>query len=77
MSAGRAARYDDPCTIGWKEWPIPVRWGSANVILGQFDRPPTTQRFSLSDTGTFSIRKYGYEAVRTIWNNIELRMVEP
>ena len=38
--------------------------------------PPTTQRFTLLDTGTFSIRKYDYEAVRTTWNNIELRMVE-
>lgn len=74
--AGRGGRYDEPWSNGWKEWPISVGWGASNVILGQFDQPPTTQRFTLLDTGTFSIRKYDYEAVRTTWNNIELRMVE-
>jgi hypothetical protein len=63
---GRRGRYDPPLSDGWKEWPIPVGWGISPNVLGSFAEPPTTQRFSLRADGTFSIRKYKYEASRTL-----------
>ena len=68
--AGKGGRYEMPWCDGWKEWPIPVGWGASNTIQGQFDRPPTTQKFTLMSDGTFSISKYGFEATRDTSNNI-------
>ena len=64
--AGHAGRYEQPWLDGWKEWPIPIGWGSNRILLGQFDVPPTTQKFSLTSNGVFSIRKFGFEANRGI-----------
>ena len=64
--AGRAGWYEAPWSDGWKEWPIPIGWGMNQILLGQFDAPPTTQKFTLSSNGTFTIRKFCFEATRGI-----------
>ena len=75
--AGRAGRYEVPWSNGWKEWPIPVGWGVVEKLRAQFDAPPTTQKFTLTSDGTFTIRKYGFEATRSIINiNPTIRSVE-
>ena len=67
--------YDQPWSEGWKEWPIPVGWGVGEALWAQFDTPPTTQRFSLTSDGVFTIRKYGFEATRDTTNHIAIRSV--
>jgi len=63
--AGRRTRYEQPWSNGWKEWPIPMEYGlsgtSMDVIL---PNPATTERFELSENGTFVIKKHGYAAKR-------------
>ena len=71
--AGRGSRYEQPWASGWKEWPIPVGWGASQILLAQFDVPPTTQKFTLSSEGMFTIRKYGFEAARDVSNHIIIR----
>ncbi len=63
---GVGGRYERPWADGWKEWPIPVGWGIKPTVLGCFAKPATTQRFSLTASGTFTIRKYKYEATRVV-----------
>ena len=70
---GRGGRYEEPWSDGWKEWPIPVGWGYCNSIMGRYDLPPTTQRFTLRADGTFSIKKFGIEATRDIQNHIVIQ----
>ncbi len=72
---GRAGRYDRPWLNGWKEWPIPTGWGADENLRAQFDVPPTTQKFILTSEGTFTIRKFGFEATRDISNHITIRSV--
>ena len=75
--AGHAGRYEQPWSDGWKEWPIPIGWGSNRTLQGQFDVPPTTQKFMLTSDGTFTIRKFGVEANRGIFDLIPtIRSVE-
>ena len=73
---GRAGRYVQPWSDGWKEWPIPIGWGLDPILKAQFDQPPTTQKFTLTSDGTFTIRKFGFEATRNTSNNITLREIE-
>ena len=73
---GRAGRYEKPWTNGWKEWPIPIGWGFSGTQHAQFDSPPTTQKFTLTNTGVFSIRKFGIEATRDTSNHIAIRNLE-
>ena len=40
--------------------------------MGQFGAPPTTQEFILTADGTFTIRKYGYEATRDVNDNVSI-----
>ena len=68
--AGHAGRYEQPWSDGWKEWPIPIGWGSNRILRGQFDVPPTTQKFMLTSDGAFTIRKFGIEANRGIFDLI-------
>ena len=75
--AGVGRGYEQPWTDGWKEWPIPIGWGSNRQLLAQFVVPPTTQKFTLTSDGTFSIRKFGFEATRSIISIIPtIRRVE-
>ena len=68
--AGHAGRYEQPWSDGWKEWPVPIGWGSNRILRGQFDVPPTTQKFMLTSDGAFTIRKFGIEANRGIFDLI-------
>jgi len=72
--AGRGGRYEEPWSDGWKEWPIPVGW-RVEGVQAQYDVPPTTQRFTLTSGGVFSIRKYGFEATRDTSNRVTIRSV--
>ena len=74
---GRAGRYEEPISSGWKEWPIPVGWGFEPTVHGRFSSPPTTQRFALTSDGTFSIRKYKYEATRSPTGTPIIQEIEP
>ena len=69
---GRGGRYERPWSAGWKTWPIPVGWGFNSLLMGQFGAPPTTQEFILTADGTFTIRKYGYEATRDVNDNVSI-----
>ena len=69
---GRGGRYERPWSDGWKAWPIPVGWGFNTSLMGQFETPPTTQEFVLTADGTFTIRKYGYEATRDVNDNVSI-----
>ncbi len=69
--AGKAGRYERPWTNGWKEWPIPVRW-FVGPVGASFEKPPTSQKFMLRADGTFSIRKYGFQATRDIFNHMAI-----
>ena len=74
--AGRGGRYEKPWIDGWKEWPIPIGWGINEMLWAQFDEPPTTQKFTLTPNGTFTIRKFGFEATRNVLDHITIRRVE-
>ena len=74
--AGRGGRYEKPWIDGWKEWPIPIGWGINEMRWAQFDEPPTTQKFTLTPNGTFTIRKFGFEATRNVLDHITIRRVE-
>lgn len=75
--AGQAGRYERPWSNGWKEWPIPIGWGSNLILLAQFDEPPTTQKFTLTSDGTFTFRKFGFEATRGVLDLVPtIRRVE-
>ena len=67
--AGRGGRYEKPWGDGWKEWPIPVGWGNNGDLWAQYDDPPTTQKFTLTSEGVFTISKYGFEATRDTSNH--------
>ena len=73
--AGRGGRYDQPWSYGWKEWPIPIGWGIDENLRAQFDAPPTTQKFTLTSDGTFTIRKFCLEATRDTSNHITTRRI--
>ena len=75
--AGVGRGYERPWSDGWKEWPIPIGWGSNRILMAQFAIPPTTQKFTLTSDGTFSIRKLGFEATRSVISvNPTIRSVE-
>lgn len=71
--AGCGHAYPTPWSEGHKEWPIPMEWGISPMPFGTFKPQPTTQRFSLTSLGTFTIKKFGYEVSRNplglIWGD--------
>ena len=72
---GRGGRYEQPWSDGWKEWPIPIGWGIDEDLRAQFDAPPTTQKFTLTSDGTFTISKFHFEATRDTSNHITTRRI--
>ncbi len=49
---------------------IPIGWGIDENLRTQFDAPLTTQKFTLTSDGTFTIRKFCLEATRDTSNHI-------
>ena len=69
--AGHSVSYSPPWINGMKVWQIPMGWGTGgDSVAGQFDPNPTTQTFSLTEDGTFTIRKFNHEATRNIHGSI-------
>ena len=62
--AGTLQTYPQPWSFGWKEWEIPVGWGTFDgeqyVTKGQCSPMPTTQRFEIDADGNVTIRKYSH-----------------
>ena len=65
--AGVAGGYSEPWTDGYKEWDIPMDWGVHSMSMGRFIPDPTTQRYELTSDGTFTIRKFHFNALRTAY----------
>ena len=66
--AGHSIGYAKPWTYGRKIWPIPMEWGHGGVRFGNIkhgQNNPTEQIFTLYENGTFSIKKFQFEAKRT------------
>ena len=73
---GTGRTFPPPWSDGWKEWDIPVGWGTYEGggyrIKGTSQTCPTTQRFEIDSQGTVTIRKFSHSIRRTIDNKIWL-----
>ena len=62
--AGMSRAIQSPWTDGWKEWPIPIGWGTYDASLGKYvikgecHPVPTSQRFEIDASGNVTIRKF-------------------
>lgn len=68
--AGVSKALAKPWMDGYKIWNIPMEWGFGNRSYGVImhgSSNPTDQVFTLYGSGTFSIRKFQYEAKRNIF----------
>ena len=73
---GTGRTFPPPWSDGWKEWDIPVGWGTYEGgeyrIKGTSQTCPTTQRFEIDSQGTVTICKFSHSIRRTIDNKIWL-----
>lgn len=70
---GRKTTYPQPWLSGWKEWQIPIGWGDiSHTLKGRITPNPTSQRFTIENNGTSTIRKYNHIIERRINNEVYL-----
>ena len=66
MDAAGVRQYVSPWSDGGKAWEIPVGWGNPGVERGRISPNPTQQEFSITASGTVTVRKYSHEIYRTV-----------